>query len=486
MADLANTQREPEATAHGAPGGALSRLPRPRSLRARQLLAASLGLIAFLALAGYALDRAFLSTAQSGMQERLRSYALAYAGGDIARDNSYVAPYGAPDPRFDRPGSGLYAQVVTPGGTWNSASAQGPRLPQAELLPAKASRFEGPLRYVRISGDEGQLYRYGYGLIWAAGSDLDPEVPYTVYIYEDTTALGRQVTVFRNALWGYLGGAGLILLLLQAFISRWSLLPLGRVIAELKRVQRGAAQRMSGAHPRELEPLTESINAFIASEREHLDRQRNTLADLAHSLKTPLAVLQSRLDGGSEQQLREEVAAQVRRMNDLVSYQLSRAARSGHQLFAAPVAVEPQAEQIVVGLEKVYAARRVLCEFEIEPDARFHGEVGDLQELLGNLLENAFKWARTRVLLTVSELPDPAANRPGVAIVVEDDGPGIAPENIASVLQRGVRGDERVHGHGIGLSIVQDIVRGYRGELQVDRSQELGGARFAVRIPPGL
>ena len=325
------------------------------------------------------------------------------------------------------------------------------------------------------------------GLVWAGGSDLDPERPYTVYVLEDTTALGRQLAVFRRALWGYLGGAGLVLLLLQAFISRWSLLPLGRVVDELKRVQRGQAERMGGAHPLELEPLTDSINAFIASERENLDRQRNTLADLAHSLKTPLAVLQSRLDGGgSEQELREEVASQVQRMNDLVSYQLSRAARSGHQLFAAPVAVEPQAEQIVLGLEKVYAARGVFCEFEIEPGARFHGELGDLQELLGNLLENAFKWARSRVLLTVRELPDPTGSRPGVSVVVEDDGQGIAPDKIRQVLQRGVRGDERVQGHGIGLSIVQDIVRAYRGELQVDRSGELGGARFAVAIPPGL
>ena len=104
------------------------------------------------------------------------------------------------------------------------------------------------------------------------------------------------MAVFREALWRYLGGAGLILLLLQAVIMRWSLRPLRHVIHELKRVQRGLASRMSERHPRELEPLTESINAFIESERENLDRQRNTLADLAHSLKTPLAVLRARLD----------------------------------------------------------------------------------------------------------------------------------------------------------------------------------------------
>ncbi len=113
-------------------------------------------------------------------------------------------------------------------------------------------------------------------------------------------------------------------------------------------------------------------------------------------------MLRTRLDSDAgEAELREEVDTQLRRMNDLVTYQLSRAARSGHQLFAAPIEIEPLAEQIVTGLEKVYAAKRVLCEFEIAPQVRFHGETGDLQELLGNLLENAFKWAAARVLLTV-------------------------------------------------------------------------------------
>jgi two-component system sensor histidine kinase PhoQ len=128
----------------------------------------------------------------------------------------------------------------------------------------------------------------------------------------------------------------------------------------------------------------------------------------------------------------------------------------------------------------------VVCEFEIAPDAQFHGEPGDLQELLGNLLENAFKWAKSRVLL-VAKPGDTAPNRrPGLFLAVEDDGPGIPPERIAHVLQRGVRGDERVQGHGIGLAIVQDIVRSYRGDLHVGDAQELGGARFEVKLPPGL
>jgi two-component system sensor histidine kinase PhoQ len=460
---------------------------RTRSLQARQLLAASMGLVAFLALAGYALDRAFLETAENNLHTRLESYALAYANGiEFLRDGSLYVPDTPPEPRFERPGSGLYAEVVLPNGHWDSASAQGPDLPPGTMLAPNQERFERQLPITQTDGSPGRVYRYGKGLVWAEGGP-EAEFPYTIYVSEDTSALASQILVFRRALWGYLGGAGLVLLLLQVLILRWSLQPLRLVINELKRVQRGLLARMSTQHPRELEPLTESINAFIESERENLDRQRNTLADLAHSLKTPLAVLRARLDNHApDAELREELDVQLRRMNDMVSYQLARAASSGHQLFAAPIEVEPHAEQIVRGLEKVYAGKGVLCEFEFDKDARFHGEVGDLQELLGNLLENAFKWARSRVLLTVRVGETAPNRRPGLLLAVDDDGPGIAPERVAILLQRGVRGDERVQGHGIGLAIVQDIVRGYRGELDVTRSEELGGARFEVKLPPGL
>jgi two-component system sensor histidine kinase PhoQ len=346
--------------------------------------------------------------------------------------------------------------------------------------------FDGPVPMTQVDGSEGTVYRFGLGTVYA-NRGPDAEFPYSIYVSEDSKVLASQLRTFRGALWVYLTGAGVFMLLLQVLVLDWSLRPLQRVINELTRVQRGQASRMTERHPRELEPLTGSINAFIESERENLDRQRNTLADLAHSLKTPLAVLRSQLDEGIHATaLREELDTQLKRMNNLVSYQLARAASSGHALFAAPVPIEANAEEIVRGLEKVYAAKGVICEFEIDPEARFHGEPGDLQELMGNLLENAFKWARSRVLLTATPTKTVGNRRAGLLLAVDDDGPGIAEEDVAHVLQRGVRGDERVHGHGIGLSIVQDLVRGYRGDLQVQRSQELGGARFEVILPQGL
>ncbi len=463
---------------------------RPRSLQTRQLLAAGVGLFAFLALAGYALDRAFLNTAEKELREHLRDFALYYADEtEFSRGGELVPPFQdrIPDPRLKRPGSGLYAQIVLPHAQWESDSAHGPELPEpGALLGPNETRFEGPLPMVRANGEESQVYRYSYGLVWP-GDDLSDEIPHTIHILEDTENLRNQLSTFRRALWGYLGGAAMLLMLLMVFILRWVMDPLRKMTTELKQVQSGNSSRMSESYPRELAPLADSINAFIESERENLDRQRNILADLAHSLKTPLAVLRTRLDAAADDtELRQDLDEQLKRMNDIVGYQLSRAASAGHKLFAAPLPIEPNAEDIVRGLEKVYAAKGILCEFDIAPEARFYGERGDLQELLGNLLENAFKWAKGRVLLTASVGATAPNRRPGLILMVEDDGPGIPQDRIALVLQRGVRGDERVQGHGIGLAIVQDIVRNYRGELDVSESTEFGGAKFHVVLPPGL
>ncbi len=456
-------------------------LRRTLSLQARQLLAAGLALVAFLGVTGYALDRAFTETALAAARERLQNLAFAYLGGiELSRRGDLITPDRPPDPRFERPGSGLYAGVAGEGLSWESASAMGRELPFNETLSPGTIVFDGPL-----DSAVGGVYRYGIGVAWEVEDGL--EVRFTLFVAEHAGLLAREVAVFRRTLWAYLVGGAVLLLLVQTVVLRWSLRPLREVGADLGRVERGEAERLSVEYPRELNLLTTNLNAFIVSEREHRDRYQNTLSDLAHSLKTPLAVLRSRLENEtSEADLRSEVHIQLQRMTDIVSYQLSRAATSGQQVFATPLRIDNRAEEIVQSLEKVYAAKNVLCEFDLDASARFYGEEGDLMELLGNLLENAFKWARHRVLLQVSSQTTAPQRRAGLLITVEDDGPGIPEDQVARLLQRGVRGDERVQGHGIGLAIVQGIVRAYRGELAVERSEELGGARFVLRFTPAL
>lgn len=444
------------------------------------MVAAGLGLLAFLGLTGYALDQAFADTALASQRERLQTYLQAYiARSEVTRSNQILVDEEPPEPRFAQPGdSGLYAGVRGDGFGWDSPSAMGRELPFDLGLGRGEVRFDGPL-----PSSVGPIYRLGMGVNWEVGADKS--IDFAFFVAESATTVERQITVFRRTLWAYLGGAGVLLLVLQIVMLRWSFRPLRRVIADLGRVERGETERLDAVYPRELAVLTDSLNGFVESEREHLQRYRHTLSDLAHSLKTPLAVLRSRIESDDDTEaLREDVRQQVARMDEIVAYQLSRAATSGHQRFAAPIEILRHAEELVAGLEKVYAAKGAFCEFELDPQARFHGDQGDLMELMGNLVENAFKWANKRVLLSTRALPGAVGRRAGLLLAVDDDGPGIPEQKIPELLQRGVRGDERVHGHGIGLSIVQDIVKAYSGKLSVGRSEELGGARFEVRIPP--
>ncbi len=452
---------------------------RALSLQTRLLWAASLALAAFLGATGYALDQAFKRSALLAMRERLNSYVLSYlAGSDVSVRGVLILPEVPPDPDFERPQSGLYAGVVGPDFEWRSPSALGRHLPFDLQLEPDRTRFDGP-----IETNVGGVYRFARGVAWEIANGR--EVKMTFIVAEHEAELRRQINVFRGTLVVHLGTSAGVLLLVQLLMLRWSLRPLRQVANDLARVERGESEALPDRYPRELSPLTSSINDVIANEREQRTRYRNTLGDLAHSLKTPLAVIRGQLDQVSdtgEDDAKQTIADQVRRMDELVAYQLARAAASGHATFAAPIEIEKHAEAIVTGLEKVYAARSVLCEFDIDASARFYGETGDLLELLGNLLENAFKWARQRVVLNVVRLNPAGTRRPGLEISVDDDGPGIPEDKVEALLMRGVRGDERVQGHGIGLSIVQDIVRSYRGTLIVERAPELGGARFRIRF----
>ncbi|HZP67854.1 MAG TPA: ATP-binding protein, partial [Rudaea sp.] len=408
------------------------------------------------------------------------------AASDVARSRRWLPPELILDPRFNSPEGALYAGVIGPvevdgvkDDKWRSASALGKSLPFDTALKPGEVRFDGP-----VPGAGGKVYIFSQGVSWEVPNR--ESVNLTIHVAEDASVLDNQLDVFRRTLLVYLGGLGVLLLLLLLATLRWSLRPLRSVASDLARVERGERESLSGAYPHELSGLAANLNRFIESERLHLARYRNTLADLAHSLKTPLAVMRNELESGAGgEELRWTVLEQVGRMDQIVAYQLSRAATSGHTTFAAPIPIEPHAEEIVASLEKVYADRHILCEFDIDPRARFYGEQGDLMELLGNLLENAFKWARRRVLLTARAEHVRGARRHGLELVIEDDGPGIPEDQVEHLLKRGVRGDERVQGHGIGLAIVQDLLKAYRGNMAVTRSASLGGAAFTLRFAAG-
>jgi two-component system sensor histidine kinase PhoQ len=233
--------------------------------------------------------------------------------------------------------------------------------------------------------------------------------------------------------------------------------------------------------PQELTAVTSNLNALLESERTRIRRYRDTLGNLAHSLKTPLAVMRQTL-GTGDSPGKQTLNGEIDRMSGIIEHQMKRAAASGGVLLGqAPVDVAPVVAELRVALLKVYGNKDLLFETSIAPGAQFIGDRNDCTELLGNLLDNACKWAKSRVRIAAS-VDGWADSRRALGIVIEDDGPGIAAADRARVLQRGGRADEATPGHGLGLAMVHDAVALYGGAMHIDAS-ELGGARFDLKLP---
>jgi two-component system sensor histidine kinase PhoQ len=224
------------------------------------------------------------------------------------------------------------------------------------------------------------------------------------------------------------------------------------------------------------------LNLLIKNEHERQARYRNTLGNLAHSLKTPLAVMRNLLSAPSaDTSASQEINTQVSRMDDIVRYQLKRAAAGATSLGTAPIDVLEQLQGLRGALLKVYADKDIDLRMQIAPGTTFTGDAGDLTEIAGNLLDNACKWCRGQVQLTAAPVATPASRREGLVLVVEDDGPGIPELQRDRVLQRGARLDEHVTGQGIGLSVVRELAEASGGSITVSTSS-LGGARIEVKL----
>jgi two-component system sensor histidine kinase PhoQ len=254
------------------------------------------------------------------------------------------------------------------------------------------------------------------------------------------------------------------------------------VTADLQQIERGHAERLEGDYPGELAGLTSSLNSLIMHSKAVQSRYRNSLDDLAHSLKTPLAILQSSQPGnGPSDDSHALVSEQVQRMDEIIHHQLQRAAVSGRSTLARPVAVGKVLERLLRTLDKVYREKQVAVELDLDPEATFTGDEADLTEVLGNLLENAYKYCRSAVRVGVKS----AQHAGSVEISIEDDGPGIAPDQVDTLLQRGKRMDESIPGQGIGLSMASEIIALYDGKLSFTASP-LGGTLIRISFGPPL
>lgn len=437
------------------------------SIRARLFLGAALVLVAFMAGAGFAVQRAHADSVRAVHFGRLQSTVyLLLARAELDDTGALLMPPAFAEPRLTLPQSGLYASIydVSRREQWRSASSLGAN-PPFRIDGVQT----GEWRNDTIDGKDQSYLAVSYGVNWATGKSAAPLV---LSVLEDRSEFDREIAVFARTLWLWLGGAGILLLLAQTVLLRWGLSPLRRVASEIARVESGEQQRIEGRYPDEILPLTDNLNTLIQQERVRQGRYKEALSFLAHSLKTPLAVLRNALHEPA--QLPSAVEQQVARMDDIVQHQLGRAGAGGATRFAPPVLVSPILDRVRDALVKVHAEKGLAITTECQPDLTWRIDEGDVFEILGNLMDNAAKWARSRV--------NARAWRDGGRLLlrVEDDGPGFS--DTESVLQIHVRGDERVPGHGVGLAVVNDLVASHQGELKLSRSP-LGGALVEIVLP---
>jgi two-component system sensor histidine kinase PhoQ len=436
------------------------------SIRMRLVLGAAVVLVAFMAVAGVAVQRAHADSVRAAHYARLQSTVyLLLAGAELDADGALVMPQGFAEPRLSLPGSGLYASIlnVARRQEWRSGSAVG------ISPPFRRDVAVGRWQYETVQGAGAWFLAAAYGVKWAGRS---AEAPLVLSVLEDKSAFDRELKVFGRTLWGWLGGAGLLLLLSQTLLLHWGLAPLRRVADEVARIENGEQAEVREHYPREIRALTGNLNTLIKQERVRQTRYKEALSYLAHSLKTPLAVLRTAL--AQPAQLPAAVAQQVSRMDQIVAHQLTRAAASGAARFAPYLALAPVLSRIRDSLGKVYAGRQLAFAIDCPPDLSWRIDEGDAFEMFGNLLDNAAKWARRRVEVRVW--------REGgrLNIRIEDDGPGFS--DTQSILALHVRADEQVPGHGVGLAVVNELVASHEGELKLSRGT-LGGARIDIVLP---
>lgn len=439
------------------------------SIHKRILLSAVVILILFLGLTGIVLDRAFRNSVIASQQENLRTqiYAL-LATAELDQNSRLMLPEELTEPRLNMIDSSLYARVSRPDGSvlWNSRSMIGSRI----KLPA--SNRLGEFEFSQaVTGK--QVYTVAsFTAIWISE---EGEKKYTFHVAENRQVLDREIDSFRKSLWGWLAGAAFLLLAVQGLILRWGLAPLRNVADDLHDIEKGRADRLAGEYPAELSLLTDNLNSLLASSRQQLGRYRDALGNMAHSLKTPIAVLGGILESVRHEQ-KDLAAEQLETIGNIVEYQLQRASAAGQQGGSVFSDVKPVTGKILETLDKVYHSKHVSAEINMADDCLIRMDRGDLFELLGNLLDNAYKWCHDTVGITAMD--EDGKTR----IVVEDDGPGISREQTESIMQRGRRGDESIPGHGLGLAMVNDMVMLYNGALEISDS-ELGGAKISVLIP---
>ncbi|MBO0733645.1 MAG: sensor histidine kinase [Methylocapsa sp.] len=450
---------------------------------ARRLFLSALFLsVSILMAAGIVLSAVYRRTAEANFDERLGVYLRALIA-DIATpgETSATTPGQLGEPHFEIPFSGWYWQIsrldTKTQQIRNSRSLFASQLPRlsAEGVPAGI----GGARKGYATGPDERKLRIVERII-----DTEDQGIYLVQVAATVEGLEADIAGFERRLVVTFAVLALALVLSSAAQLRYGLMPLRRLQAGVAAIRRGEAEGIEGIFPPDIKPLSDELNLLIAANREVVKHARVQVGNLAHALKTPLSVLLNEASAEPASPLGAKVEKQAALMQEQISFYLKRARAAVRARTPGHATDVGQAvEALVRTFEKIYAGRNVRFSAAVMAPIRFQGERQDLDEMAGNLIDNAGKWASSRVAITAE--PEPSSEsieRRYFRLIIEDDGPGLDPDSRQAALARGKRLDETKPGSGLGLSIVADLAPLYGGELALDASPR-GGLRAVLRLP---
>jgi signal transduction histidine kinase len=450
------------------------------SLARRLFFSASAVSVVVLLIIGVVLSSLYRNAVERAFDRRINVY-LRNIVAEIANNprSPTIEPETLGEPLFFIPGSGWYWQITRlndPQERKASRSSPDEGFPTLESL--KVQPVYGGLRQAYITGPDSQRLRAVERFL-----DLGEDGRFLLMIAGDSFEIEDEVSDFNDALLLTLGFILLAFMAIIWFQIRYGLRPLKNVSEALFEIRSGQADRLQGSFPKEVAPLAAEVNALLDTNREIVDRARTHVGNLAHALKTPLSVLMNETVNLKDQSA-EKIREQLGFMRDQVQRHLDRARIAARAaVVSTTVEVAPVIEMLVRTMEKIHRDRGVMLHTKLIPEINFRGEQQDVEEMVGNLVDNACKWAASRVDIEMFALSAPRAGLPGsFRIQVDDDGPGLATAEREEVLHRGKRLDESKPGTGLGLSIVLELAKLYGGTLQLGASP-LGGLRAELVLP---
>jgi len=414
------------------------------------------------------------------IENELSAYSYSILAVAEVEQANLVMPEALIENQFNVSDSGLYAFISGPINheikatsevklentiLWRSQSLLTINILEEKLSKKLVPLATGAKSFLSIEINGSPHFIYSYAVSFTEGTD---DFPITLHIIRDKKAFTQLISNFKQQLWFGLAILMVIILLLQLVWLMWTLKPLSTLAHEIKAVEQGRAEKLTSLYPVELAKLTTQLNQLLTTEQKQRQRYRNALSDLAHSLKTPLAVLQAQRDISAVNQ------EQINRINSTIEHQLKRAQSAGHSSWLLGIDIKPVVDKLLNTLTKIYQGDHKELTLNFTGNITFKGDEADLLELLGNLLDNAYKAAKNTIILTICQQDD------GLIMCIEDDGVGIKEQQITKILERGVRADTYEAGHGVGLAIVRDLVASYQGEMHIGTSAVLGGAKFTL------